>query len=72
MEKFNEIANQIDPIDLKILQLLAQGIRNKNLDQHLFLSNSAIEKRKKRFKTKHNIIGNDEDLLNEARKRGWI
>lgn len=72
MEKFNEIANQIDPTDLKILQLLSQGIRNKNLGQHLFLSNSAVEKRKQRLKTKYNIVGNDEDLLNEARKRGWI
>lgn len=63
---------KIDQIDLKIIQLLAQGIRNKNLGQHLFLSNSAVEKRKQRLKTKYNIVGNDEDLLNEARKIGWI
>lgn len=72
MEKNEEYSKEIDQVDLKIIQLLASGVRNKNLTQHLFLSNSAIEKRKKRLKTKHNIVGNDEDLLNEARKRGWI
>ena len=72
MEKIKESSEEIDPIDLKIIQLLAQGIRNKNLGQHLFLSNSAVEKRKQRLKTKYKIIGNDEDLLNEARKIGWI
>lgn len=45
--KNNETENiQIDPIDLKIIELLSKGVRNKNLDQYLFLSNSAIEKRK--------------------------
>lgn len=72
MEEFNIKADQISSIDLKIIELLAQGIRNKNLGQYLFLSNSAIEKRKKRLKIKHKITGNDEDLLNEAKKRGWI
>jgi len=62
----------IDPTDLKIIELLSQGIRNKNLGHHLCLSNSAVEKRKQRLKAKFKIVGNDEDLLIEARKQGWI
>lgn len=62
----------IDEIDLKMIQLLAKGIRNKNLGMHIYLSNSAIEKRKNRLKKKLNITGNDEDLLKEARKMGLI
>jgi two-component system response regulator NreC len=63
---------EIDAIELKIIQLLAQGIRNKNLGNYLHLSNSAIEKRKQKLKKKLNLIGNDEDLLRKAKENKWI
>lgn len=63
---------ELNEIELKIVQLLAQGIRNKNLNEHLYLSNSAIEKRKKNLKEKLNFNGNDEDLLKTARENKWI
>ena len=64
--------NEINEIEIKIVQLLAQGIRNKNLGEHLNLSNSAVEKRKKKLKEKLNFNGNDEDLLKIARENKWI
>jgi two-component system response regulator NreC len=63
---------EIDAIELKIIQLLAQGIRNKNLRNYLHLSNSSIEKRKQKLKKKLNLIGNDEDLLRKAKENKWI
>lgn len=63
---------ELNEIELKIVQLLAQGIRNKNLFEHINLSNSAIEKRKKKLKEKLNFNGNDEDLLKIARENKWI
>lgn len=63
---------ELNEIELKIVQLLAQGIRNKNLCEHLYLSNSAVEKRKKKLKEKLNLNGNDEGLLKIARENKWI
>lgn len=63
---------ELNEIELKIVQLLAQGIRNKNLCEHINLSNSAIEKRKKKLKEKLTFNGNDEDLLKIARENKWI
>lgn len=63
---------ELNEIELKIVQLLAQGIRNKNLCENINLSNSAIEKRKKKLKEKLNFNGNDEDLLKIARENKWI
>lgn len=63
---------ELNEIELKIMQLLAQGIRNKNLCEHINLSNSAIEKRKKKLKEKLKLNGNDEDLLKIARENRWI
>ena len=76
LENYNLIMEnqniEIDAIELKIIQLLAQGIRNKNLGIHLHLSNSAVEKRKQKLKKKLNLIGNDEDLLRRAKENKWI
>jgi len=63
---------ELNEIELMIVKLLAQGILNKNLCEHINLSNSAIEKRKKKLKEKLNFNGNDEDLLKIARKNEWI
>ena len=62
----------LDEIELKIIQLISQGIRNKNLCEHINLSNSAIEKRKQKLKKKLDFNGNDEDLLKIARENKWI
>ncbi|WP_191858714.1 response regulator [Hanstruepera ponticola] len=63
----------LDDIDRKILYLLSQGIRTKNLVDHIDISLSAIEKRKKQLKLLFDVQdGNDETLLDEARLKGFI
>ena len=63
----------IDEKNRKILHLLSQGIKTKNLAAHIDLSLSAIEKRKKQLKELFEIEdGQDETLLNEARRRGFV
>ena len=62
----------LNEIELKILNLLSKGIKNKNLGTYLHLSNSAVEKRKKKLKEKLKFVGNDEDLLELSRKNKWI
>ncbi|WP_445732368.1 response regulator [Mariniflexile sp.] len=63
----------IDEKNRKILHLLSQGIKTKNLASHLDLSLSAVEKRKKQlrdiFKVKD---GQDETLLEAARSKGFV
>lgn len=63
----------LDACNRKIIILLSQGIKTKNLPQYLNLSVSAIDKRKAQIKDFFNIEkGNDEDILREARKCGFI
>ena len=63
----------IDEKNRKILHLLSQGIRTKNLASHLDISLSAVEKRKKHLKDLFDVEdGQDETLLNEARKKGFV
>ncbi|GAA4232756.1 response regulator transcription factor [Postechiella marina] len=63
----------IDEKNRKILHLLSQGIRTKNLASHLDISLSAVEKRKKQLKVLFAIEdGQDESLLKEARKKGFV
>lgn len=67
----NEI--QIDEINRKILYLLSKGIKTRSLTEHIDLSMSSIEKRKKQLKELFSINdGKDETLLNEARKKGFL
>ena len=62
-----------DEKSLKILDCIAKGVKTKNLPRHVNLSLSAIERRKNRIKEVFGIEGGDnEDLLKEARKRGFI
>ena len=63
----------IDEINRKILHLLSQGVRTITLREHISLSMSAIEKRKKQLKLLFSIDdGKDETLIEVARKMGFL
>lgn len=63
----------IDEKNRKILHLLSQGVRTKNLAAHLNISLSAVEKRKKQLKDLFLVDdGQDETLIEEARKKGFV
>ncbi len=63
----------LDQVNRKIIFHLSQGIKTKNLPKFVGLSLSAIEKRKSNIKALFGIpSGDDEDILEEARKRGFI
>jgi len=63
----------IDEKNRKILHLLSQGVRTKNLAAHLNISLSAVEKRKKQLKDLFLVEdGQDETLIEEARKKGFV
>lgn len=63
----------LDSCNRKMIGLLARGIKTKNLPAHLNLSLSAIDKRKSQIKEIFNISkGSDEDIIREAKKRGFI
>lgn len=62
----------LDEVDVRIVLLLAKGIKNKNLHNYIPLSESAIEKRKYKIKRLLEVDGGDEDLIKEARTQGYI
>ncbi len=63
----------LDDTNRKILYYLAQGVQTRNLSNHIDLSLSAIEKRKRQIKELLGVEdGSDESLLFEARNRGLI
>ncbi len=63
----------VDEKNRKILHLLSQGVKTKNLAEHVGLSLSAVEKRKKHLKTLFSVYdGQDETLLKEAREKGFL
>lgn len=63
----------VDDKNRKILHLLSQGVKTKNLAEHVDLSLSAVEKRKKHLKNLFDVRdGQDETLINEARSKGFI
>ena len=67
----NEI--HIDETNRKILHLLSTGIKTRSLTEHIDLSMSSIEKRKKQLKDLFSIEdGKDETLISEARKKGFL
>ncbi len=64
---------RLDKKNLQILYHLSRGVRTKNLGDHVNLSLSAIEKRKTYLKEVFDIkSADDEQLIGEARKRGFI
>jgi len=63
----------VDDINRKILHLLSQGIKTKNLSDYLPMTISGVEKRKKQLKLLFSVEdGKDETLLNEAREKGYL
>lgn len=63
----------IDDVNRKILHLLGQGIKTKNLKEHINMSLSGIEKRKKQLKELLLIDdGKDETLIEVAREKGFL
>ncbi|MCF6182720.1 response regulator [Lutibacter sp.] len=62
----------LDNYDKKIIYYLSKGVKTKNLIKYIPLSLSALEKRKNYIKQLFNVNGGDEQLLIEAKKRGFI
>lgn len=63
----------LDEHNRKILHLLSQGVKTGSLKDHIDLSMSAIEKRKKQLKLLFDVEdGKDETLLNNARNKGFL
>lgn len=63
----------VDDKNRKILHLLSQGVKTKNLAEHVGLSLSAVEKRKKQLKSLFSVEdGQDETLIKEAREKGFL
>ncbi|ALJ05948.1 transcriptional regulator [Pseudalgibacter alginicilyticus] len=63
----------IDEKNRKILHLLSQGVKTKNLAPHVDISLSAVEKRKKQLKEIFMIQdGQDETLIKAAKEKGFI
>ena len=63
----------LDEYNRKIIALIAQGIKTKNMPNHMNLSISAIEKRKAQIKDYFGIEkGNDEEILKQAKKIGLL
>jgi two-component system response regulator NreC len=65
--------NYLDAYNRRIISLLAKGIATKSLPTYLNISISAIDKRKAQIKDFFDIKkGGDEDIIREARKKGFI
>lgn len=63
----------LDEIDIQIIMLLADGVKNKSLVDYLPLTISAIDKRKVKIKNFFNMEkGNDEDIIREAKAKKFI
>jgi len=70
---WEEKSKVMDNYNRQILLLLSQGVKTKNFPNLLHLSKSAIDKRKASIKQIFGIEkGTDEDILIEARKRGFV
>jgi len=63
----------LDQIDVQILIGLYKGLTMKEISNELFLSRAAIVKRKQKIKLQFEVEnGKDRDLVNVARKLGFI
>lgn len=63
----------LDTYNRRIITLLAQGVKTKNMPLHLNLSISAIDKRKAQIKDVFGVPkGSDEDIIDQAKRNGLI
>ena len=63
----------IDELDRQILYHRSRGVKTKNLPMYTSMSLSTIEKRKLSLKQLFKVKdGSDEDLIREARERGFL
>lgn len=64
----------LDIHDLKILGLIAQGEKMKNMPKYLPLSMSSVERRKSKIKDFFGLTGksSDRELLSEAKRLGYL
>ncbi|WP_397364596.1 response regulator [Olleya sp. R77988] len=68
---FNPI--EVDEINHKMLHFLSLGVRTKDLEVHLGITLSAIEKRKKNLKELFEVEdGKDQTLIRIAKEKGYI
>jgi len=73
MKKTLEFSHNIDEEDLRILYLISKGILTKNIPDHMDLSLSTIEKRKKQMKFFFDIPNtNDKILVEKAKEKGFL
>ena len=72
-QSVNTGASSLDDVNRKIIFYLSQGVKTKDLINYIFLSLSAIEKRKAYIKELLECTDkSDEDLILVAKKRGLI
>ncbi|MBP4142051.1 response regulator transcription factor [Flavobacterium sp. P4023] len=65
--------SKFDILNKQIITLLSQGVKTKNLPNHLSMTLSAINKRKSKIKQLLQIEkGDDEDIVSESKKNGII
>ncbi|ESU23962.1 response regulator receiver protein [Flavobacterium enshiense DK69] len=63
----------LDSINRQIIMLISQGFKTKTIAGEINLTESAVEKRKAKIKDYFCIgKGNDEDIIREAKKLGFI
>jgi DNA-binding NarL/FixJ family response regulator len=75
-----ELKNQLlsnyrifDTTNRELIKLIAKGLKTKNIMAELNLSKSAIDKRKAQIRDFFEIEkGNDEDIIQIAKKKGYI
>lgn len=64
---------KFDTLNKQIISLLSQGVKTKNLPNHLSMTLSAVNKRKSKIKQLLHIEhGDDEDIVKESKKIGII
>ena len=60
-------------LNRQILALIGEGVKTKNLPEHINLTLSAIQKRKTQIRIYLNLEkGTDDEIIKEAKKRGLI
>ncbi len=73
LKKALTMEEYVDDVNRKILHLISQGIKTRSLPDHIGLSMSSIEKRKKQLKSIFNVTdGRDETLILKAKEKGLV